>query len=110
MYLDMLKLARNVKINLNTSPLNTAMEKSIIKELKGCDVNWEDDPSPTTPRAFIEFSAVKNKYQASYWVSDINGKIIVAPGKMYFKKAAGVGKELALRLFGVGGPIEFEGK
>jgi hypothetical protein len=98
-----------VSLNLNTSELNTSMEKDIIKELKGCDINWKDAAGDLTPKAYINFSSLKNKYQADYWVTDINGKVIVPPQKMYFKKAAGVGKELAMRLFGVAGPTEFEG-
>jgi len=85
------------------------MEKSIMRELKGCNISWEDDAASTIPKAFINFSSIKNKYQADYWVTDGNGRTIVSPQKMYFKKANGVGKELALRLFGVGGPMEFEG-
>ena len=85
------------------------MEKSIIKELKGCNINWADEAGNTIPRAFINFSSLKNKYEADYWVTDANGKPIVLPQKMYFKKADGVGKELALRLFGVGGRWSLKG-
>jgi hypothetical protein len=99
----------SVTMNLTTSPLNTSMEKSIIKELKGCDISWADEAGNTIPRAFINFSSLKNKYEADYWVTDDTGKPIVLPQKMYFKKADGVGRELAMRLFGVGGPVEFEG-
>ncbi|MEP6951002.1 MAG: hypothetical protein ABI863_17070 [Ginsengibacter sp.] len=98
-----------ITINLITSPLNTSMEKNIIKELRGCNINCENEAGNTIPRVFINFSSLKNKYEADYWVTDANGKSIVLPQKMYFKKADGVGKELALRLFGVGGPVEFEG-
>jgi hypothetical protein len=97
-----------ITIHLTTSPLNTTMEKSIIKELKGCNIKWSDEPGNTIPRAFINFSSLKNKYEADYWVTDATGKLIVPQQKMYFKKPRGVGKELALRLFGIGGPVEFE--
>ena len=98
-----------VKMNLSTSPLNTSMEKNIIKELKGCDIDFTDETNSNIPKAFINFTALKNKYEVDYSVTDANGKIIVPQQKMYFKKEDGVGKELALRLFGVGGPVEFEG-
>ena len=62
-----------------------------------------------TPRAFINFSSLKNKYEADYWVTDANGKAIVPPQKMYFKKADGVGKELALRFIWSWRAAEFEG-
>jgi len=100
----------SMTINLTTSPLNTSMERRIIKELKACDVNWTDETADMIPRAFINFSSLKNKYEADYRVTDANGKLIIAPQKIYFKKADGIGKELALRLFGVGGPMEVEGE
>jgi hypothetical protein len=98
-----------IKMNLSTSPLNTFMEKNIIKELKGCDINFTDETGDNIPRAFINFATLKNKYEVNYSVTDASDKIIVPLQKMYFKKEDGVGKELALRLFGVGGPVEFEG-
>ena len=100
----------SMKINLTTSPLNTSMERRIIKELKACHINWTDETADMIPRAFINFSSLKNKYEADYRVTDANGKLIIAPQKIYFKKADGIGKELALRLFGVGGPMEVEGE
>ncbi len=98
-----------MKMNLSTSPLNTSIEKNIVRELKDCDINFTDEPSNTIPRALINFTVLKNKYEVNYSVIDANGTAIVPTQKMYFKKADGVGKELALRLFGVGGPTEFEG-
>lgn len=98
-----------IKMNLSISPLNTSMEKNIIKELKDCDINFTDETGSDIPQGFINFTTLKNKYEVDYTVTDANGKIIVPTQKMYFKKAEGVGKELALRLFGVGGPVEFEG-
>ena len=97
-----------IKMNLSMSALNTSMEKSIIKELKGCDIDFTDETTSNIPKAFINFTALKNKYEVDYSVTDANGKIIVPPQKMYFKKEDGVGKEIALRLCGVGGPMEFE--
>jgi hypothetical protein len=97
-----------IKMNLSTSSLNTSMEKNIVKELKSCDINFTDEQNNTTPKAFLNFISLKNKYAVEYSVTDVNGKIIVPQQKMYFKNEDGVGKELALRLFGVGGPVEFE--
>jgi hypothetical protein len=97
-----------IKMNLSTSPLNTPGEKKIIKELHGCNINFTDESGNEIPTAFINFSQLKTKYEVDYSVTDASGKIIVPRQKMYFKKEDGVGKELALRLFGVGGPVEFE--
>ena len=97
-----------IKMNLSTSPLNTPGEKNIIKELKGCNINFTDETGSDIPTAFINLSQLKNKYEVDYSVTDASGKLIVPRQKMYFKKEDGVGKELALRLFGVGGPVGFE--
>ncbi|MDQ2863797.1 MAG: tetratricopeptide repeat protein [Bacteroidota bacterium] len=96
-----------IKMNLSTSTLSTEMEKNIIKELKGCDIGFTDEKSSNIPAAYIKFSKLKNKYEADYGVVGADGKIIIPLQKMYFKIESGVGKELGLRLFGVGGPVEF---
>ena len=95
-----------IKMNLSTSPFNTAMEKNIIKELKSCNIDFTNERSSNIPAAYIKFSKLKNKYEADYGVVAADGKIITPLQKMYFKTGDGVGKELALRLFGVGGPME----
>jgi hypothetical protein len=97
-----------MKINLSASPVDNATEKKVISELKNCNVNWTDEPGNYTLNASIRFGTYKNKYEADYSLTDADGKIIVPLQKIYFKNADGVGKELALRLFGVGGPVELE--
>ena len=44
-----------ITLNLTTSPLNTSMEKNIIKELKGCNINWTDEPGNTHTEGFYKF-------------------------------------------------------
>ncbi len=99
-----------VKMNLFTSGLDNSMEKSIIKELKDCSIDFTDNTGSNIPKAFINFIQLKNKYEVDYSVTTASGKVIVPSQKMYFKKDDGVGKELALRLCGVGGPVEFDGE
>jgi len=96
-----------IKMNLSTSPLNSGMEKNIIKELKGCHIDFTNERSNNIPGAYIKLSRLKNKYEADYGVVAADGRVITPLQKMYFKTEDGVGKELALRLFGVGGPVEF---
>jgi len=84
------------------------VEDRIIRELKGCDIDFTGDGGPETPQAVVHFTVLKGKYEADFQVTDASGKFIVPPKKMYFKKAAGVGKELAMRLCGVDGPAAFE--
>ena len=96
-------------MNLSTSDLTNSIEKDIIKELKGTDIDFTDERNSNIPTAFVKFSKLKTKYEVEYGTVDAGGKIIIPLQKMYFKKEDGVGKELALRLCGVGGPVEFEG-
>ena len=98
-----------IKMNLSTSDLSNLMEKNIIKELKGTNIDFTDKRNSNVPTAFVKFSKLKTKYEVEYGTVDAGGKIIIPLQKMYFKKGDGVGKELALRLFGIGGPVEFEG-
>ncbi len=97
-----------MKMYLNTPNAENAITKKIINELKSCDINWVDEPDNNTAKVYISFSAFRNKYSVDYSVMDGSGITIVAPQKMYFKKVEGVGKELGLRLFGVGGVVEME--
>ncbi len=97
-----------MKMYLNTSDAENATTKKIINELRSCNINWVDEPDNNTARVSLRFSAFRNKYSVDYSVVDANGKTIVPAQKMYFKKVAGVGKELGMRVFGVGGAVEIE--
>ena len=96
-----------MKMHLYTSAEN-AMAKEIVNELNDCHINWVDEPGNNTAKVYLNFTATKNKYAVDYSVTDAAGKTIVARQKMYFKKTNGVGRELALRIFGVGGPVDLE--
>ena len=54
------------------------------------------------------FEKKKNKYEVNYSVEDHDQHIVVPQQKIIFKDAKGLGKELALRIFGVNGPLEYE--
>ena len=45
------------------------MEKSIIKELKDCYINFTDNSGSNIPKAFINFIQLKNKYEVDYSVT-----------------------------------------
>lgn len=96
-----------MQMNLSSNA-NTPMEKNIIKDIKRCDIDFTGETNENIPKAYIAFSKLKTKFEVDYSVTDANNKIIVPFKKMYFKKENGVGEELALRLFGVDGPVEFE--
>ena len=95
-----------MKMYLNTPNAENETTKKIINELKSCSINWVNEPDNNTARVYLSFSATKNKYSVDYSVVDASNKTVVAPTKIYFKKVTGIGKELALRLFGVGGAVE----
>ena len=80
--------------------------RKVVSEMKDCNVNWVTDNY--TAVATINFLKKKNKYEAYYSVQNTDGKIIVPEQRVLFKEAKGFGKELALRLFGVNGPLEYE--
>ncbi len=84
------------------------MEKNIISDLNRCNIDFTDEKGSDIPSAYLKFSRLKSKYEVEYGVVDGSGKTIVPLRKMYFKKEDGVGKELGLRLFGVGGPVELD--
>ena len=60
------------------------------------------------PSASIKFSKKGKLYEAIINVKSASGKTIVSDEQLVFKNEIGTGKELALRLFGKGGVIEFE--
>ena len=96
-----------IAMNLSTAGVNSSMENRIVKDLKGCNIDFTNSLGINIPKAYLNFSRLKSKYQVEYTVVDGFGKTIVPRQKMYFKNDDGVGRELAMRLFGIGGPAEF---
>jgi hypothetical protein len=70
-------------------------------------VQWTDN-APGIPHASIRFTKKGNRYEAMVQVKAASGDLIVENERLIFKNATGVGAELALRLFGKGGAIEFD--
>lgn len=96
-----------LRMKLNTSGISDNVIKKVKNELDDCNVNWVTDGSYTAV-ANISFEKKKDKYEAYYSVQNNDGKMIVPNHRMLFKNGKGAGKELALRLFGVSGPLEYE--
>jgi len=96
-----------IKMNLSTNADND-IEKNIIKGLRNCAIDFTNESGSNIGYATVNFSWLKTKYEVDYKVTDATGAIIVPQKKMYFRKETGVGKELALRLCGVDGPVEFD--
>ncbi len=97
----------NIKMKLNMAGVSDEITKKIVNEFENCNVTWVDDDSYVAI-ANITFEKKKEKYEINYSVENAEGKTIVANHRLLFKNAKGVGKELTLRLFGVGGPLEYE--
>ncbi len=98
-----------IKVKLSKSGLDNNETSQVEKELKNCNINWISEGDAPLILARINFEKKKDKYEVDYSVEDNNGRTLIPANKIFFKYAKGVGKELALRLFGVGGPLEFEG-
>ena len=95
-----------IKMKLNMTGVSDDVTKKVVNEMEGCNVNWVDDGYIAI--ANISFEKKKEKYEINYSVQDAAGKTIVLNQRLLFKNAKGMGKELALRLFGVNGTLEYE--
>ena len=95
-----------IKIKLNMAGVSDDITKKIVNEMEDCNVNWVDDGYVAI--ANISFEKKKEKYAINYSVQNSTGKTIVTDQRILFKNPKGLGKELALRLFGVNGPLEYE--
>lgn len=95
-----------MRMKLNITGEDNISEK-IKNELEDCNINWVKDNSIALI-ANVTLQKNKDKYEASYWVENAAGLIVVARNKLIFKNTKGVGKELGLRFFGVNGPLEYE--
>ena len=96
-----------IKMKLNSTGVSDEITKKVINEMDDCNVNWVNDGSYTAI-ANIIFEKKKEKYLINYSVQNSAGNIIVPNQKIIFKNPKGLGKELAIRLFGVNGPLEYE--
>ena len=93
-----------LKMRLVTSGLEDKITAKMLNDLDDCNINWVSDPSAKV--VAVNFEKKKDKYEVSYSVR--SGPVLLIPGsRIIFKDPKGVGSELGLRLFGVGGPLEF---
>jgi hypothetical protein len=96
-----------IKMKLNISGLDDETVKKIKEELEDCQVDWVTDNSYASI-ASINFEKKKDKYEVIYSVLNSGGKQLVPQQRIIFKNPMGLGKELALRFFGVNGPLRYE--
>jgi hypothetical protein len=95
-----------LRMKLNYSGVEDKVTEEAIDELKDCDIRWKNESN--LPVANISFVRKNNRYEALVNVVSAKGKVIVNNQRLVFKATdEGVGKELALRIFGKGGSMEF---
>ncbi|HEY8690399.1 MAG TPA: hypothetical protein VIM07_14275 [Chitinophagaceae bacterium] len=96
-----------IKMRLNMTGVSDGITKKVTNEMEDCNVNWVDDGTYAA-LANINFEKKKEKYEINYSVQNGAGQTIVPNQRILFKDPKGLGKELALRLFGVNGPLKYE--
>jgi hypothetical protein len=96
-----------MRMRLSTSGVQDEVTKNVISSIKDCNINWQNN-STNTANASVSFIKKGDSYEAVINVISATGKTIVANEKLVFKKAEGVGNEIALRMFGKGGSFVFD--
>jgi hypothetical protein len=93
-------LAMNMRLHVQGTP-----DKEVMTALKDCNINWNPDPGAPAPDVFITFSQSGNQKEIAYYVTDNTGNYVVNKQSFFWQKAQAAGKELAYRLFDIGGKI-----
>lgn len=97
-----------VKMKLSVSGIEDDNTQKIIKQLKQCNIKWVNDADASTPIANVSFSKRSDKYEVIINTRSGRNKPVVTNEKFVFKSTDGVGKEVALRLFGKGGAMVYD--
>ncbi len=85
---------------------NDVVMQTVKEEVKACNVEWVE--SADVPKAQVMVEKKGDTYRLVINVWNHAGKSVLSNSELLFKKPEGVGKELALRLFGKGGAVQFE--
>jgi hypothetical protein len=97
-----------MKMKLTVAGDMDEISKDVLDDLKDCNIDWAENNETNIAEVNILFKKKGKNYQVFFNVKSGNGLNIVPEGQMIFKEAKGTGKELALRLFGKGGGLEYE--
>ena len=84
-----------------------AVTMAVIKDLQHCNIDFTQG-NDALPKVAIVFTKKGKLYEAMINVTSASGKSMVSDEQLVFKNEKGTGHELALRLFGKGGVVEFE--
>jgi hypothetical protein len=80
------------------------VDKEVVNRLRACNINWISGNSTVrAPEAYVFFTGKGKKKSITYYVLDNGGNYIVAQQSFAWQKAEETGKELAYRLFNIGG-------
>ena len=80
------------------------VDKEVVNRLRACNINWISGNSTVrAPEAYVIFTGKGKKKSITYYVLDNGGNYIVAQQSFAWQKAEETGKELAYRLFNIGG-------
>ena len=80
--------------------------KEILSKLHSMNINWISENDIPAPEVYITFSAKGGKKEISYYVIDKMGNYIVKKQTFNWQKEEEASKELAYRLFNIGGATE----
>ncbi|MBA2250263.1 MAG: hypothetical protein H0W12_08730 [Chitinophagaceae bacterium] len=97
-----------MKVKLTAAGLVDDQVNIVRSELSDCNIAWVSEGGPYTLLADITFEKKKDKYEVIYSARYNSGEIAIPSQHILFKKGKGVGKELAMRLFGSSGPVEMQ--
>lgn len=83
--------------------LSGTVDKEVENRLRACNINWVNGAGVPAPEAYVIFSGTGKKKSIAYYVIDRTGNYIVPQQSFSWQKADATGKELAYRLFNIGG-------
>jgi len=96
-------------MNMNLHISGDVDEKTIAT-LKACNINWVANSSIPAAQAYITFTKNGDKKDISYYVLDNEGNYVVKKQAFAWHKSEATGRDLAYRLFDIGGKLpESEG-
>ncbi|HVX49129.1 MAG TPA: hypothetical protein VHB48_03195, partial [Chitinophagaceae bacterium] len=94
-------------VKLNISGDDDDVTRKVTSDIKNCNIKWAEGSGDWDASATVIFAKRGGKYQATVSVTTPSGKSLVKNEHIIFSKADGAGGEIALRMFGKGGALEF---
>jgi hypothetical protein len=83
--------------------LSGDVDKDVEKRLRACNVNWVNYKNIPAAEAYVVFTGKGKQKTITYYVLDRGGNHVVEQQSFSWQKPEETGKELAYRLFNIGG-------